>query len=464
MGLRARAGARTPGNSCYHGEGRSEGRKPGHREKGAQENWTSPSSCALNLEAKTMAFATGTPKRIRETEKGKPHITSPYPKSSYPPRPRLLFLPHPPRSRLLQRASDREGASRGAGWERVIRRGTGGLASRGDYQGDATTRMALRRPPAGARPLLVCGLLVAIAAGLGSPPPGNELPAGPGDSRVRPEATTERVHGIDPRDTWMLFVQQSDKGTNGKKRNRGQAKRLRLGLPGPPGPPGPQGPPGPIIPPEVLLREFQLLLKGAVRQRERAELEPCTRDPDSTTTAAEELEEREAAGLLALLTAPLGPGPPRVAAAFHGRLRRDTQLERRSLHELSLYHVPDAEGAFRRGPGLNLTSGQYTAPVSGFYAFAAALHLAIPEPPRRGPPRARDHLRLLICIQSRCQHNVSLETITGLECRSDRFTITLNGVLYLQAGQYASVFVDNSSGSSLTVRSGSRFSAILLGV
>lgn len=37
---------------------------------------------------------------------------------------------------------------------------------------------------------------------------------------------------------------------------------FQLGLPGPPGPPGPQGPPGPFIPSEVLLKEFQLLLKG----------------------------------------------------------------------------------------------------------------------------------------------------------------------------------------------------------
>jgi hypothetical protein len=37
---------------------------------------------------------------------------------------------------------------------------------------------------------------------------------------------------------------------------------FQLGLPGPPGPPGPQGPPGPLIPPESLLKEFQLLLKG----------------------------------------------------------------------------------------------------------------------------------------------------------------------------------------------------------
>lgn len=34
----------------------------------------------------------------------------------------------------------------------------------------------------------------------------------------------------------------------------------------------------------------------------------------------------------------------------------------------------------------------------------------------------------------------------------------------LQAGQYASVFVDNAAGFTLTIQSGSDFSAILLGV
>ncbi|XP_073928237.1 erythroferrone isoform X1 [Castor canadensis] len=84
--------------------------------------------------------------------------------------------------------------------------------------------------------------------------------------------------------------------------------------------------------------------------------------------------------------------------------------------------------------------------------------------PRRGPPRPRDRLRLLICIQSRCQLNVSLETVMGLEGSSELFTISVNGVLYLQMGQYTSVFLDNASGSSLMVRSGSHFSAVLLGV
>ncbi|KAI5933349.1 erythroferrone [Manis javanica] len=334
------------------------------------------------------------------------------------------------------------------------------------------------------RLLLVHAGLLAVAAGLGSPEPGapegsrageeplpgNELPAGPRDSRAGPSArppepAAEHARSIDPRRAWMLFIRQSDKGANAKRGSGGKVKKLELGLPGPPGPPGPQGPPGPVIPPEVLQKEFQLLLKGAVRQRERAEPGPCTRDPAAVAATAGE-DELEAAGVLALLAAPraLGPRAPRVEAAFHCRLRRDAWVERRALHELGGYYLPDAEGAFRRGPGLNLTSGQYAAPVSGFYALAATLHVALAEQPRRGPPRPRDRLRLLVCIQSRCQRNASLEAVVGLENSSELFTISVNGVLYLQTGQYASVFLDNASGSSLSVCSGSHFSAVLLGV
>lgn len=76
------------------------------------------------------------------------------------------------------------------------------------------------------------------------------------------EPAAEHARSIDPRRAWMLFIRQSDKGANAKRGSGGKVKKLELGLPGPPGPPGPQGPPGPVIPPEVLQKEFQLLLKG----------------------------------------------------------------------------------------------------------------------------------------------------------------------------------------------------------
>ncbi|NWX13857.1 ERFE protein, partial [Aegotheles bennettii] len=142
---------------------------------------------------------------------------------------------------------------------------------------------------------------------------------------------------------------------------------------------------------------------------------------------------------------------------------------------------PDREAMFHRGSGLDLTSGKYTAPVAGYYTFTATLHIG--EPPDTpaatlGKPgtaltlssipvcreQRRRRLRVLICVQSRCQHNSNLETVSQLESGGDLSTISVTGVLYLQAGQYASVFVDNTAGSPLTVQSGSDFSAILLGV
>ncbi|NWI39803.1 ERFE protein, partial [Picathartes gymnocephalus] len=125
---------------------------------------------------------------------------------------------------------------------------------------------------------------------------------------------------------------------------------------------------------------------------------------------------------------------------------------------------PEREGMFHRGPGLNLTSGQYTAPIAGYYAFSSRLHIVHRGKRRKGPGCRGSRLRVLICVQSRCQHNSNLETVSQLESSGDLFTISVTGTLYLQAGQYASVFVDNTAGSPLTVQSGSDFSAVLLGV
>ncbi|KAG8508258.1 Erythroferrone [Galemys pyrenaicus] len=105
-------------------------------------------------------------------------------------------------------------------------------------------------------------------------PVGWRLPGGaraPGWELARREPGAPRA---DPRDAWMLFVRQSDRGANGKTGGRGGAKKLKLGQPGPPGPPGPQGPPGPAIPLEVLLKEFELLLRGRCARAVGAGREP----------------------------------------------------------------------------------------------------------------------------------------------------------------------------------------------
>nr|XP_020844636.1 erythroferrone isoform X3 [Phascolarctos cinereus] len=272
---------------------------------------------------------------------------------------------------------------------------------------------------------------------------------------------TEKPRSIDPRDTWMLFVRQSNKGVNGKKRNTGKSKKYKLGLP------GPQGPPGPSIPPEDLLKEFQLLLKGAVKYREKMSLKPCEDCGGQEAEAEEEERVAEEDDVLALVTGSLAQShrPHRVEAAFHCRLRKNMSIERRSFQELQQYYLPGKDGSFHRGLGLNLTSGQYTAPITGFYTFAATLYIVHGgDHQKKGQPRSRDRLRVLICIQSLCQRNVSLEAVTGLDNSSELFTVSVSGILYLEAGQYASVFIDNATGSSLIIRSGSNFSAVFLGV
>ncbi|KAM6122273.1 LOW QUALITY PROTEIN: erythroferrone [Pterocles gutturalis] len=86
---------------------------------------------------------------------------------------------------------------------------------------------------------------------------------------------------------------------------------------------------------------------------------------------------------------------------------------------------PQSERMFYRGLGLNLTTGQYTAPVAGYYTFMATLHIAEKWAAMRGD---------------------------GL-CAGP-----------LPAGQFASVSVDNTADPPLTVQKGSVPSAILLGV
>ncbi|XP_054426702.1 erythroferrone [Pteronotus mesoamericanus] len=324
---------------------------------------------------------------------------------------------------------------------------------------------------AGALLLLAYTGLLAAAAGLGSrdpgapagsrsrqePLPGKEPPAGALESLARrdtgpPELTAQPALSLNPRDTWLWFLRHSD------KEDRGKDRKLKLGLPRPPGPRDPQSPPGTIASSEEQRLELQQQLRAATeRQRGDVERRPAPEDEAEPARGA-----HAAAPPIQALNRGSRVRP--VEAAFHCRLRRNASVERRALHELGVYYLPQAEGAFYRGLGLNLTSGQYTVPVAGFYALAATLHVALPEPRRPAPLRPRDRLRLLICIQSRCQHNASLETVVGLPSGSELFTISVNGVLYLKRRQYTSVFLDNASGSLVTVRSGSQFSAIFLGL
>uniref|UniRef100_A0A8C7KT79 Erythroferrone n=1 Tax=Oncorhynchus kisutch TaxID=8019 RepID=A0A8C7KT79_ONCKI len=215
-------------------------------------------------------------------------------------------------------------------------------------------------------------------------------------STESPETVSSDVAIVSPRNSWLVFRHNSNKGEN--KKTKPPKRASKHGLPGPPGPPGPQGPPGPPAPllpqQEELMQEFQLRL-------------------------------REMAGGPCLLC----ERPPRVATAFHCRLHHPLTVPRRSLLELQPFSsVSDTEQSLQRGQGFNSSSGRYTAPVSGFYQLTASLLI---EPNERSQARMKDSVKASICIESLCQSNVSLDSVTGVGS-SGVFSILLTGTLYIQ--------------------------------
>ncbi|KAA0718985.1 Erythroferrone Complement C1q tumor necrosis factor-related protein 15 [Triplophysa tibetana] len=251
-------------------------------------------------------------------------------------------------------------------------------------------------------------------------------------STESPETVSSDLTFVSPRRTWIAFRDNSNKG--GNKKPRGNKRVSKHGLPGPPGPPGPQGPPGPPGPQlphhSELIQDFQVKLKEMVETH-------CLQCDQ----------------------------PPRVATAFRCRLQHNLIVPRRSLQELQPFSTPsNTEQFHQRGQAFNTSSGRYTAPVSGFYQLTASLLLDSNESQKRPQARQRDSVKASICIESLCQSNVSLETVTGVSATGGVFSILLTGTLYLQAGEYVSIFIDNGTGSALTILRDSLFSGILIGV
>ncbi|XP_032350769.1 adipolin isoform X4 [Camelus ferus] len=234
------------------------------------------------------------------------------------------------------------------------------------------------------------------------------------------------------------------------------------------GPRDPLDPPGGEVTQEAVLREFREMLKDATERRFSGLLDPLL---------------------------PEGMGRWLVAEAFHCRLKGPVLVDAKTLVELQGFQAvgpaglgllatspppgwvcklspqpalpcflqPAAQGAFLRGSGLSLASGRFTAPVTAIFQFSASLHVDCRELQGRARLRARDTVRVLVCIESLCHRHTSLEAISGLESSGRVFTVHVQGLLQLQAGQYASVFMDNGSGLALTIQSGSSFSGLLVG-
>ncbi|KAL2300969.1 hypothetical protein Nmel_011524 [Mimus melanotis] len=387
--------------------------------------------------------------------------------------------------------------------------------------------------------LLELCLALLYAAGTGTEPPraARERPLAPGAAAGRGVPGAARV---DPRQAWMLLA-----GSPERVRSRTGAHTAPAGD-GSPGKPNSAALAAPTMP-EELLRELQLLLRGTgvgegrvgTAGQGKAGLGSRAKKSEGSLpnvklwwglgsgmakmcrTAGEGCKEESSK------SSPEAGAQRRVEAAFHCQTCEDIAVEQKRWQELGLFYIvsaepapfpclqghlpwhrdsssnsshslsqPEREGMFHRGPGLNLTSGQYTAPIAGYYIFTTTLHIGEPSP-QTAPGPCRDAVwdgsQPLLCHSAQgaaeegagmateppagadlcavplpaqqvwqgklgggkesrspgkggacsppplsslfCSH---LETVSRLESSSDLFTISVTGTLYLQVSAASS--------------------------
>ncbi|XP_018430114.1 PREDICTED: erythroferrone-like [Nanorana parkeri] len=234
--------------------------------------------------------------------------------------------------------------------------------------------------------------------------------------------------------TWLMFSDHAEKTK--RKRQEESLRQHHSGPVGAPAPPKHQSHPVNHVLREKKLSQFLQLLSDALLKR---------KDGENTSNYKR---------------APAIP-PAKVHIAFTCKTSSDIHVDPGKLKELQLYEMSHLEGSFYRGAGLNLTSGRYTAPYTGLYAFFARLHIDFQKNTHEG---VEGSLRMQLCILSFCQDNLSLEHVLSYTANEVTATITLNGVLQIQAGQYVSLFLENKMDSWIvTVIKGSDFSGVLLG-
>ncbi|XP_028393667.1 adipolin-like [Dendronephthya gigantea] len=250
---------------------------------------------------------------------------------------------------------------------------------------------------------------------------------------------------VNPHKTWLQFqnfASTYEGGSSEKQNNLYKTKdgKVVCKCPrGPPGPSGPRGPPGAEMTEAHLMAKFRTLIRATAQRRSSRIRE--TSDQAMTLMAT---------------------GAADLVSAFHIELKNNVQVPRKSMLELRNYKSNVGQyGTFVRGDDIDFRTGQFTVPYTAIYRFSAGINIARF---REASLRPRDLIKVLICIDFQCNRNTSLMTVSGLSSNSRVFTVRVEGLLSLTAGQHVSVYVDNNSGNPVVVQARSTFTGMLIGI
>ncbi|XP_037514846.2 erythroferrone [Rhipicephalus sanguineus] len=289
--------------------------------------------------------------------------------------------------------------------------------------------------------------------------------------RKRPEKRIGRQTTLDPRETWATFLRHSERTQTARPKKKVDPSFLRMeGPQGPPGPRGPRGPPGANITREDMFREFKGLLREAAERRAQVMAEMQCKNTtncslplpggangsDSLLPWLPPLVEIDRASML-----------PRAQSGFFWELSEEVRARKGKELRLHPFHRPFAEGSFERGSGLNATRGMFRAPLSGLYLFFATAFATRPMSARALRKQleiSANGASLVVCVNARCQKNLSLRTTSEFSDGENTMSLSVNGPLMLRAGQVVSLWFHNRTPYQITIHEGSQFSGFLVGL
>ncbi|PHS10038.1 MAG: hypothetical protein COA88_03140 [Kordia sp.] len=118
------------------------------------------------------------------------------------------------------------------------------------------------------------------------------------------------------------------------------------------------------------------------------------------------------------------------------------------------WRTSGTSGLHNNGSYFNIGTGDFTAPVDGFYMFSAQVRI---------DGMNTGYVRLLIAINNNTDVNNGLHAIRNSETASASFdTMSVSGVVQLSAGDTVSIYIQSSSDTSFTIQGESGFNGYLV--